>query len=98
MSVSDAIAELEDIEIVRKRDGTYMMRKATTKLQKEILAALGCFKTLKDAFDARDEAEKAKAEAEKARKKAEIEKAEAGKAKKEFEKGDRKTDPGDLRK
>ena len=98
MSVSDAIAELEDIEIVRKRDGTYMMRKATTKLQKEILAALGCFKTLKDAFDARDEAEKAKAEAEKARKKAEIEKAEAGKAKMEPEKGDRKTDPGDLRK
>ena len=41
VSVSDAIAELEDVEIVRKRDGTYVMSKSGTKVKKEILEALG---------------------------------------------------------
>ena len=48
MSVSDAIAEIEDIEIVRKRDGTYMMSKAGTRLQKEIQVVLVCSKAFKD--------------------------------------------------
>ena len=57
MLVSDAIAELEDIEIARKSGGKYVIGKTRTEMQKEILVAFGCFKTLKDAFDARVEAE-----------------------------------------
>ena len=44
MSVNDAIAELEDIEIFRKSDGTCMMSVEGIEVQKEILAALCCFK------------------------------------------------------
>ncbi len=56
MSVSDAIAEIEDIEIIRKRNGKYVMSKGITKLQEEIVAALGPIQdAYKDAFDAMDE-------------------------------------------
>ena len=49
MSVSDVIAELEGIEIVRKSDGMYMMSVEGIKGQKEIFAALKSFKSVEEA-------------------------------------------------